>query len=120
MSEPSRPFMGPNLYISPGGGFTHFHQDGYGTVDSGHMCLSGYNEVIMLRRLTERHKKNAIKILCGKGSYDALYGRPHGDEQRERPKWPERSTIAAWEKMQYVWLQFEVINRFNLAPNDLV
>ena len=24
-----RPFMGPNLYITPPGSFTHFHQDGH-------------------------------------------------------------------------------------------
>lgn len=52
-----RPFMGPNLYITPPGSYTIFHQDGHGTVDSGHLCLSGYNEVIILRQLTETHKK---------------------------------------------------------------
>jgi len=33
--------MGPNLYMVPGGGFTHLHQDGNGTVDSG-TCFSQY------------------------------------------------------------------------------
>jgi hypothetical protein len=27
----ARPFMGPNLYITPPASFTHFHQDGHGT-----------------------------------------------------------------------------------------
>jgi hypothetical protein len=76
--------MGPNLYITPPGAFTKFHQDGHGTVDSGHQCLRGYNEVVMLRRLTETHKINAIRILNGKDSsideYDALYGLPHAEK----------------------------------------
>ena len=36
-----RPSMGPNLYVTPPASFTAFHQDGHGTVDSGHVCLSG-------------------------------------------------------------------------------
>ena len=69
--------MGPNLYITPPGSITHFHQDGHGSVDSGHQCIQGYNEVVMLRRLPEIHKKNAMNILCGKLDYDALLGLPH-------------------------------------------
>jgi hypothetical protein len=76
--------MGPNLYLTPPGSFTHFHQDGHGTVDSGHLCLRGYNEVIMLRRMSERHMENALHFLkCNDRRtspgllYDALYGLPH-------------------------------------------
>ena len=69
--------MGPNLYITPPGSITHFHQDGHGSVDSGHQCIQGYNEVVMLRRLPEIHKKNAMNILCGNLDYDALLGLPH-------------------------------------------
>lgn len=75
--------MGPNLYLTPPCTYTHFHQDGHGTVDSGHVCLSGYNEVVILRRLTETRKKHALFLLYGDRNllgYDALYGRPHGDE----------------------------------------
>jgi hypothetical protein len=87
VSKRGRPFMGPNLYITPPGGFTHFHQDGHGTVDSGHFCMSGYNEVVILRRLTERHKKHALWILTrdrkssksGLDFYDGLYQLPHDD-----------------------------------------
>jgi hypothetical protein len=78
--------MGPNYYQTPPGGFTQFHQDGHGTVDSGHLCLEGYNEVVMLRRMDEAHKKHALHFLkCDdrrEGSelkYDALYGLPHHD-----------------------------------------
>ena len=85
----AQPFMGPNFYMTPPASFTHFHQDGHGTVDSGHLCISGYNEVIMLRRLTERHKKHALWILSGKqrgGShFDGLYSMPHGDNLVGRP-----------------------------------
>jgi hypothetical protein len=44
----------------------------------------GYNEVVMLRRLTEKHKKNAIRILNGKDSgnhHEALYGYPHAESE---------------------------------------
>jgi GH24 family phage-related lysozyme (muramidase) len=80
--------MGPNMYITPPAVFTHFHQDGHGTVDSGHLCINGYNEVVMLRRLTERHKKHALLILTGNRKaagkerqryFDGLYQEPHGD-----------------------------------------
>lgn len=75
--------MGPNLYVTPPASFTHFHQDGHGTVDSGHLCISGFNEVVMLRRLTERHKKHALWVLSGKKPggfhFDGLYSMPHGD-----------------------------------------
>lgn len=68
------------------GGFTHFHQDGHGTVDSGHLCIEGYNEVIMLARMDEINKKHALHLLTcsdrrkGKDlNFDALYGLPHND-----------------------------------------
>lgn len=41
LPESARPFMGPNMYLTPPGSFTSFHQDGFGTVDSGHTCISG-------------------------------------------------------------------------------
>jgi len=76
--------MGPNYYLTPPGGFTQFHQDGYGSVDSGHLCVEGYNEVVLLRRMDESHKINALRYLkCDdrrkgkKIDYDALYGFPH-------------------------------------------
>jgi hypothetical protein len=84
----ARPFMGPNVYITPPASFTTFHQDGHGTVDSGHLVITGYNEVVMLRRLTERHKKHALWLLTGNRStdtgstlehFDGLYSEPHSD-----------------------------------------
>ena len=106
LSDCARPFMGPNLYITPPCSFTQFHQDGYGTVDSGHLCLSGCNEVVMLRRLPESHKKNVLRLLhnnhetIGKSSYDPLYGLPHGDGYTNKTKWPSLSVIEKWRSMK--------------------
>lgn len=63
----------------------------------------------MLRRLPERHKKNAIKILCdNSSSYDALYSLPHGEigSQGERPSWPDCLTVRQWVDMGYAtWVK---------------
>jgi hypothetical protein len=70
-----RPDMGPNLFITPPGSFTRFHQDGNGTVDSAHLCMSGFNEVIMLPRLTEEDVKKVFGIL--KIEEEGYVGMPH-------------------------------------------
>ena len=101
-----RPFMGPNMYIAPPGAFTHFHQDGHGTVDSGHYCLSGFNEVVMTRRLTERSKRHALRLLTGaykdgKGhSFEGLYDLPHADNLGEKPQWPDNEAIEKCNEMK--------------------
>jgi len=98
-----RPFMGPNLYVTPPTSFTAFHQDGHGTVDSGHWCMAGYNEVVMLRRLTERHKCHAVKLLTGTtDSYATLYGLPHRDgNMAGQPDWPSINAINQCKEMGY-------------------
>lgn len=102
-----RPFMGPNCYITPPAAFTHFHQDGHGTVDSGHCCLSGFNEVVMLRRLPERHKRHALRFLTGTykknsgSTFEALYNLPHGDGLGEKPLWPDNEAIQRCNEMNY-------------------
>ena len=101
------PFMGPNGYNtngksfvnvmmlpaartrcltnSIGGSSTGLHQDGHGTVDSGHTVISGYNEVVMLRRIPEIHKIKACMMMPGLENSqlhcaeDILYGFPHDD-----------------------------------------
>lgn len=70
--------MGPNLYVTPPGSYTDFHLDGFGTVDSGHLCLSGYNEVVMLRRLNTDDQKKTKEILTG--SADGVRRHPHGSD----------------------------------------
>jgi len=86
--------------------FTHFHQDGHGTVDSGHTCLSGYNEVVMLRRMPEEHKQRALYILNDqakkkRSKYDGLYGLPHGDGLGAKPDWPSVDAIEECRRMNY-------------------
>ena len=58
-------YVGPNLYLAGDGCFTAMHRDGHGTCDSGHTCISGANEVVMLRRLTTQQTLNAIVIALG-------------------------------------------------------
>ena len=76
-----------------------------GTVDSGHLCLAGYNEVVMLRRLTERHKSHALLLLTGSSNFlNILYDCPHADDsvnpQKEsQPGWPNNEAIEECERM---------------------
>ena len=126
MSRESRTMLGPNLYVSPGkierllshhllkrvpslliifyvtifagGGFTDVHRDGDGTVDSGHMNLHGYNEVIILRRLPEIHQINAGR----KMGMENLTVLPH--DRTKSMKWPTNSIIKWLKKMKYVVL----------------
>jgi hypothetical protein len=87
----TRPFMGPSLYTGPPGPHTHLHQDGLGSVDSAHLCISGYNEVVILRRLPEQHKRNAISLLFDLKEEDdtfvigLMYGEPHDNLVRTSP-----------------------------------
>lgn len=71
--------MGPYLCLASGG-FTSFRQVGHGTVDSGHTCMSGFNEVVMLRRLPEEHKQHALSCLPFHGQHD-LYNSPRESQK---------------------------------------
>jgi hypothetical protein len=103
-----------------GGGYTQFHQDGHGTVDSGHSCLSGYNEVVMLRRLPECHKRQACQLIpstssiatteqdpngafmdvaCQNQAENVLYRLPHDDFRSDKLTWAQTSTIEEWNKL---------------------
>lgn len=115
----ARPLMGPNLYISPPASFTKMHQDGAGTVDSGHVCLSGYNEVLMLRRLPEAHKKYAMSTYTAynevgsrnskrssqkrkkNNAYNPLDDFPHNDGFDSMPSWPTKDIVKHWRSMNY-------------------
>ena len=70
-----------------GGGGTTWHADGDGTVDSEHTNLHGYNEVVILRRLREDYRKDAMEI-CDSLSLTTL---PHNRD--EESKWPTNSVI---------------------------
>lgn len=86
-----------------------FHLDGKGTVDSGHFCAAGFNEVVMLARHDPPHLRGAMKKIK-KGNViqaDALlYSSPHDKLQprrRDAPiksEWPTKKIIKAWEKMK--------------------
>lgn len=86
--------MGPNLYITPPGGRTWFHEDGNGTVDSGHQCLSGQNEVVMLRRMTDEPTRlNTLHKLNAGEDLDCA--RPHDDTipSVATKQWPTEGTL---------------------------
>ena len=97
--------MGPNGYICPGGGFTQIHEDGFGTVDSGHSCHHGINEVVMLRRLPSCHKQNALHHIQtkrqSKNASESLFKLPH-DDSRSELLWPSNEIIENWANMGYV------------------
>jgi hypothetical protein len=62
--------MGPNLYITPPGPHTHFHQDGLGSVVSAHLCISGDNEVAISLLFNLKAEDDTFVI-------DLLYKEPH-------------------------------------------
>jgi hypothetical protein len=59
----ARPYMGPDIFLGVPGAYTRFHVDGAGTVDSGHWCISGFNEVIMFRKLPEKKQADLLRFL---------------------------------------------------------
>ena len=86
-----RPFLGPNLYITPPGASTVFHEDGNGTVDSGHQVLTGHNEVVMLPRIDSADKQEALDIVTGNHQQIENYAlkvEPHSDHVTNKPLWP--------------------------------
>ena len=70
-----------------GGGYTSLHQDGHGTVDSGHTVLKGNNEVFILPRIAKKHEKQVLDVLLGgqgdpksEDGIKAIYRLPHDEE----------------------------------------
>jgi len=84
------PFMGPNLYVTPPGASTVYHEDGNGTVDSGHQVITGYNEVILFPRIDSSKKQKVLDIVTGNqhnlGGYK-LKVEPHDDAIEKKPLW---------------------------------
>ena len=99
-----------SAYITPPAGFTQWHQDGRGGVDSGHIVIEGYNEVVMLQRMPEEHKWRAISILTGLSNaeqiFHYLYGEPHDDAGPLLYKWPSNKQILDCRIMGCVELAF--------------
>jgi len=101
--------MGSNVYLTPPGSWTLFHLDGKGTVDSGHFCAAGYNEVVMLARNDPPHLRGAMKLMKRNSVVQAdalLYESPHDKHQTQLPtgtiksEWPIAKTIKDWERMK--------------------
>ena len=55
------------MFVAASNSYTGFHQDLYGTVDSVHYCHTGCNEVVMLGRLSDAQKMEAMRILFSQG-----------------------------------------------------
>ena len=67
LEEDEKPDLGPHVLVVASNSYTGFHQDLYGTVDSVHYCHTGCNEVVMLGRLSDAQKMEAMKILFSQG-----------------------------------------------------
>ena len=63
LEKDERPRLGPLFFVMLTTAFTGFHQDLFGSVDSVHYCHSGCNEVVMLCRLDQTEKLDALEIL---------------------------------------------------------
>ena len=88
--------MGPNLYTTPPGAYTRIHQDGSGTCDSCHLCLSGYNEIVLLRAGLSQHQK---LLALKKMGIEFLYKIPHSDDWEDYGlKWPTNDIFEDLEK----------------------
>jgi hypothetical protein len=88
-----------------------YHRDGFGTVDSVHSCLSGYNEVFILRRLSHDQVVHACSLLppvCKdkketNARADAiLFGLPHADNDKLLECWPQYVTLETLYSFGYV------------------
>jgi hypothetical protein len=82
------------LYVHTiaGGGFTGLHQDGNGTVDSGHTVLQGHNEVIVFRRTNETESREIYMEVTG---VDGLCVLPHNTTGCIKTRqWPTVKMIA--------------------------
>ncbi len=76
--------------------FSQLYKLVQGTVDSGHSCITGYNEVVMLRRMPEEHKHFAAEQL----GYDGVHRLPHDVGTKYENIWPKKSVIKKWEEMK--------------------
>ena len=108
-----------------GGGYTQIHQDGHGTVDSGHTCICGFNEIIISRRLPEQHKLRACSMIPSRESVgpeqqakNMLYRLPHDDGREDKPSWPTKASIDEMNKMKWA-LEFIFLAVMCTSPHAL-
>lgn len=99
------------------GSFTSLHQDGNGTVDSGHTALEGHNEVFILPRTEEESEKiRVVDVLLGgagdpqsKNAIQALYKLPHDEEGNLLTfEWPTVAMVQKLKDLGYV-VEIEVL-----------
>ena len=111
-----RPAMGPLLYAAAVGCFTQFHLDGYGSVDAMHLCVTGYNEVIVLGRLVRHEMIAALMILTGLSQEDVtkmVDGAPH-DGGLLSLAMPTNQQVEACRKQGYT------VSRLILSPGQMI
>ena len=75
------------------------------TVDSTHTNLQGYNEIVMLRRIPESHKINAVDLFpalveAGKTAHGVLYDLPHDNERKINHEWATHKTLEEYTRMK--------------------
>jgi hypothetical protein len=58
-----RPFIGPLAYLGPSEAVTPIHEDGGGTVDSAHLNVQGYNQILIFPRMEGDPGQMAKKIM---------------------------------------------------------
>jgi hypothetical protein len=105
--------MGPNLLISPPGGFTHLHLDGSGTADSGHLCLSGWNEIILFDRMSTDDMETITKRIGPEENY-TTEKRPH-DQVSPMTSFADHTTL--FFTMILILTQKCTENIINMANN---
>jgi hypothetical protein len=100
--KPSRSIMLPLMYLGPPSVSTSLHEDGYGTVDSGHLCLQGWNEVCILPRLeAPGQKAAALEILRATGCTEE---EPNAENAQTIP-WPKKEMIDTLMRVhRYVYV----------------
>lgn len=67
MDEDIRPRLGPLLLVSLPHAMTELHLDGGGCLDSGHLCVTGYNEVLLFARISPEQMGHVLQFLTDEG-----------------------------------------------------
>ena len=67
----------------------------YHVTDTAYQCLSGYTEMVLLRRLTTQQKQQAIDVLnsCNPELTNNII-------INNNVPWPDNNTIKQWQKMK--------------------
>ena len=86
--------LGPNAYLTGSGGpFTSLHQDGSGFVDSVHINVRGYNEVVICDPCDEERFKQGMRIIWGKDSTEEVEDSYPHERRDSTCHWPTKEVI---------------------------